>query len=84
MASSKLLAVSPVFCLREEQSERLDVPLLEAVVDTHSVKTDLPLYGCAARADADLATKKRQRRETIEREIERLKAARDALESDAK
>ena len=36
-----------------------------------------------AQADADLATKKRQRRETIDREIERLKAARDALESDA-
>ena len=35
-----------------------------------------------AQADADLATKKRQRRETIDREIERLKAARDALESD--
>ena len=34
-----------------EQSERLDVPLLDAVVDTHSVKTDLPLYVCAARAD---------------------------------
>jgi 16S rRNA (uracil1498-N3)-methyltransferase len=34
-----------------EQSERLDVPLLEAIVDTHSVKTDLPLYVCAARAD---------------------------------
>ena len=36
-----------------------------------------------AAADAELATKKRQRRETIDREIERLKAARDALESDA-
>ena len=35
-----------------------------------------------AQADADLATKKRQRRETIDRQIERLKAARDALESD--
>ena len=35
-----------------------------------------------AQADAELATKKRQRRETIDREIERLKAARDALESD--
>ena len=35
-----------------------------------------------AAADAELATKKRQRRETIDREIERLKAARDALESD--
>ena len=35
-----------------------------------------------AQADADLATKKRQRRETIDREIERLQAARDALESD--
>ena len=34
-----------------EQSERLDMPLLEAVVDTHSVKTDLRLYVCAARAD---------------------------------
>ena len=34
-----------------EQSERLDVPLLEAVVDTHNVETDLPLYVCAARAD---------------------------------
>ncbi len=41
------------------------------------------LHAAAALADADLATKKRQRRETIEREIERLKAARDALESDA-
>ena len=36
----------------------------------------------AAQAVADLATKKRQRRETIDRQIERLKAARDALESD--
>ena len=35
-----------------------------------------------AQADADLATKKRQRRETIDRQIERLQAARDALESD--
>ena len=35
-----------------------------------------------AQADAELATKKRKRRETIDREIERLKAARDALESD--
>ena len=35
-----------------------------------------------AQADAELATKKRQRRETIDREIERLQAARDALESD--
>ena len=34
------------------QSERLGVPLLEAIVDTHSVKTDLPLYVCAARAAA--------------------------------
>ena len=34
-----------------EQSERLDVPLLEAVVATDAVKTDLPLYVCAARAD---------------------------------
>ena len=34
-----------------EQSERLDVPLLDDIVDTHSVKTDLPLYVCAARAD---------------------------------
>ena len=41
------------------------------------------LHAAAALADADLATKKRQRRETIEREIERLQAARDALESDA-
>ena len=41
------------------------------------------LRAAAALADADLATKKRQRRETIEREIERLQAARDALESDA-
>jgi len=40
------------------------------------------LHAAAALADADLATKKRQRRETIEREIERLQAARDALESD--
>ena len=40
------------------------------------------LHAAAALADADLATKKRQRRETIDREIERLKAARDALESD--
>ena len=37
----------------------------------------------AALADAELATKKRQRRETIEREIERLQAERDTLESDA-
>ena len=36
---------------RAEQSERLDVPLLEAIVDTHAVSTDLPLYVCAARAD---------------------------------
>ena len=35
-----------------------------------------------AQADAELATKKRQRRETIDRQIERLQAARDALESD--
>ena len=41
------------------------------------------LRAAAALADADLATKKRQRRETIEREIERLQAARDALDSDA-
>ncbi len=41
------------------------------------------LHAAAALADADLATKKRQRRETIEREIERLQAARDALDSDA-
>ena len=34
-----------------EQSERLDVPLLEAIVATDAVKTDLPLYVCAARAD---------------------------------
>ena len=34
-----------------EQSERLDVPLLEAIVSTDAVKTDLPLYVCAARAD---------------------------------
>ena len=34
-----------------EQSERLDVPLLEAVVATDAVKTDLPVYVCAARAD---------------------------------
>ena len=33
-----------------EQSERLDVPLLEAIVATDAVKTDLPLYVCAARA----------------------------------
>ena len=36
----------------------------------------------AALANAELATKKRQRRETIDRQIERLQAARDALESD--
>ena len=41
------------------------------------------LRAAAALADADLATKKRQRRETIEREIGRLQAARDALDSDA-
>ena len=41
------------------------------------------LRAAAALADAELATMKRQRRETIEREIERLQAARDALESDA-
>ena len=35
-----------------------------------------------AQADAELATKTRQRRETIDRQIERLQAARDALESD--
>ena len=40
------------------------------------------LHAAAALADAELATKKRQRRETIDRQIERLKAARDALESD--
>ena len=40
------------------------------------------LNAAAALANAKLATKKRQRRETIDREIERLKAARDALESD--
>ena len=34
-----------------EQSERLDVPLLEAIVATDAVETDLPLYVCAARAD---------------------------------
>ena len=36
-----------------------------------------------AAARANRASKKRGRRETIEREIERLQAARDALESDA-
>ena len=41
------------------------------------------LHAATALADAELTTKKRQRRETIEREIERLQAARDALESDA-
>ena len=41
------------------------------------------LRAAAALADAELATMKRQRRETIEREIERLQAARDALDSDA-
>ena len=34
-----------------EQSERLDVPPLEPIVATDAVKTDLPLYVCAARAD---------------------------------
>ena len=41
------------------------------------------MHAATALADAELTTKKRQRRETIEREIERLQAARDALESDA-
>ena len=41
------------------------------------------LHAAAALADAELATKKRQRRETIDREIERLQAERDTLESDA-
>ena len=41
------------------------------------------LHAAAALADAELATKKRQRRETIDRQIERLQAERDALESDA-
>ena len=34
-----------------EQSERLDVPLLDDIVATNEVETDLPLYVCAARAD---------------------------------
>ena len=41
------------------------------------------LHAAAAAAAADLATKKRQRRETLDRQIERLQAERDALESDA-
>lgn len=34
-----------------EQSERCDVPLLDAIVDTNAISTSLPLYVCAARAD---------------------------------
>ena len=45
------LGVTPAAVAAAEQSERLDVPLLDAIVDTHNVKTDLPLYVCAARAD---------------------------------
>ena len=42
---------TPAAVAAAEQSERLDVPLLEAIVATDAVKTDLPLYVCAARAD---------------------------------
>jgi 16S rRNA (uracil1498-N3)-methyltransferase len=34
-----------------EQSERCDVPLLDAIVDNNEISTSLPLYVCAARAD---------------------------------
>ena len=58
------------------------VDISEQELDAAKAKA-AALHAAAALADADLATKKRQRRETIEREIERLQAARDALESDA-
>ena len=54
----------------------------DAVADAAKAKA-AALRAAAALADAELATMKRQRRETIEREIERLQAARDALDSDA-
>ena len=58
------------------------VDVTEQELDAAKAKA-AALRAAAALADAELATMKRQRRETIEREIERLQAARDALESDA-
>ena len=43
-----------------------------------AAKAKAAALAAAAAARAELATMKRQRRETIEREIERLQAARDA------
>ena len=58
------------------------VDVTEQELDAAKAKA-AALRAAATLADAELATMKRQRRETIEREIERLQAARDALESDA-
>ena len=67
---------------RTEEYAGPPVDVSEQELDAAKAKA-AALHAAAAQADADLATKKRQRRETIEREIERLQAARDALESDA-
>ena len=62
--------------------DRPPVDVSEQELDAARAKV-AALHAATALADAELTTKKRQRRETIEREIERLQAARDALESDA-
>ena len=67
---------------RTEDYAEPPVDVSEQDLDAAKAKA-AALHAAAALADADLATKKRQRRETIDRQIERLQAARDALESDA-
>ena len=57
------------------------VDVTEQELDAAKAKA-AALRAAAALADAELATMKRQRRETIDREIGRLQAARDALEYD--
>ena len=82
------LRFGPPPAVTPSKRRRTDAPEPDAgpPVDVSEQELDAAKAKAAAlhaAADAELATKKRQRRETIEREIERLQAARDALESDA-
>ena len=63
---------------------RTDAPVDVSALELDAARAKaVALHAAAAAAAADLATKKRQRREMLDRQIERLQAERDALESDA-